>query len=181
MSICIFCGGACGRVCRGLGFEKSDGSGNARARVEALEVENTAASLPHLAEVASGPSDAKFDRVAYQREYMRGMRDRQKEQALYRCFGEAGELLYVGISLYAAKRLQQHAPTEWFNYVTTIKIERFTTRDEAMSAEDRAIRTESPLYNRTVNLWQIGRTGTRCQPGCTCRRHDPKKYIRAPA
>lgn len=29
---CIFCGGACGRVCRGLGFKNSDPSDEAKAR-----------------------------------------------------------------------------------------------------------------------------------------------------
>lgn len=35
---CIFCGGACGRVCRGLGFKSSDRSDEAKAREPARTV-----------------------------------------------------------------------------------------------------------------------------------------------
>jgi hypothetical protein len=59
----------------------SDGGVKARARVAAPEVANTEPSRVQLAEVASGPSEAKFDRLAYYRNYMREyMREYRKRK-----------------------------------------------------------------------------------------------------
>jgi hypothetical protein len=68
---------------------------------------------------------------------------------LYRHYDDAGNLLYIGISLSTAHRLGQHRLTsKWSHRVATITIERFATRDEALAAELRAIQTESPLFNK---------------------------------
>ena len=100
---CMFCGGACGRVCKGLGFKSSDGRGSvpppvkssaekaAKPLVQGVETEKNAASKPLVAQrqaqglgagVTPRPSEAKkkraprgtFDRNAYQRELMRKRR-----------------------------------------------------------------------------------------------------------
>lgn len=71
------------------------------------------------------------------------------ETELYRHFDEDGRLLYVGISLSTATRLCQHRLTaKWARQVTTITIERFPSREEALKAELRAIRTENPAHNK---------------------------------
>jgi predicted DNA-binding transcriptional regulator AlpA len=67
---------------------------------------------------------------------------------LYRAYGDDGELLYVGISLYAFERLCQHRRgSAWFDEVETIRIARYATQREAELAEREAIRTERPRYN----------------------------------
>ena len=67
---------------------------------------------------------------------------------LYRHFNAEGELLYVGISLSAVKRLSQHkCDSTWYGDIATIEIEKFPTREEAMEAETVAIQNEAPIYN----------------------------------
>lgn len=67
---------------------------------------------------------------------------------LYRYFDHASQLLYVGISLSAARRAGEHrARHSWWGAVTSITIERYPTRREALAAESTAIRTERPLHN----------------------------------
>ena len=70
-----------------------------------------------------------------------------KKTELYRCFGESGELLYVGISYSALNRLSQHRKAQWSGTERTVKIEKFATRQEAISAERAAIKREKPLFN----------------------------------
>lgn len=68
--------------------------------------------------------------------------------ALYRHFSKDHELLYVGISLCAFIRLAQHrVHSIWFNEIATVTIERFSSREEALQAETRAIKKEGPKYN----------------------------------
>ena len=67
---------------------------------------------------------------------------------LYRHFNSAGDLIYVGISMSALRRLTQHAVTaHWFSDISRVEVERFDTRDEAIAAEIKAIRSEKPLHN----------------------------------
>lgn len=71
---------------------------------------------------------------------------------LYRHYDVNNNLLYVGISLSTAARLSTHKNTSaWFEKITTIRIERFATRQEAIEAEEKTIRNEKPLYNRLMN------------------------------
>ena len=68
--------------------------------------------------------------------------------ALYRHYDAEGTLLYVGISLNAAARLAQHREhATWYSQITSVTIEKFDSRDEALAAETVAIRKESPRYN----------------------------------
>jgi hypothetical protein len=67
---------------------------------------------------------------------------------LYRHYDDAGVLLYVGISLSTILRLSQHkTDSAWFGRISTIKIEHFATRRDAIAAEVRAVRDERPLHN----------------------------------
>lgn len=67
---------------------------------------------------------------------------------LYRILGEGGELLYVGISLNVAKRMSEHrSEKSWWDEVTDIKREHYSTRETALEVESRTIKREQPKYN----------------------------------
>ena len=67
---------------------------------------------------------------------------------LYRHYDQQGQLLYVGVSLNAMARLQQHASTAgWFSKIRSVTIEQFESREKALSAERLAIVDEAPLFN----------------------------------
>ena len=67
---------------------------------------------------------------------------------LYRHFDGENVLLYVGISLSTFTRLSQHKDhAEWFKKVSSVTIEHFPTREEAIAAEKKAIKTEYPKFN----------------------------------
>lgn len=75
-----------------------------------------------------------------------------QQTALYRHFGSNSELLYVGISINAFFRLHQHGKgARWVNKITIMTIENFSTREEALAAEETAIREEKPKYNIVHN------------------------------
>lgn len=66
---------------------------------------------------------------------------------LYRHFNDAGELLYVGVTMSVFKRTSEHEDREWFPTVRTITVEVFETRDAVLAAEVDAIKAEGPIYN----------------------------------
>lgn len=67
---------------------------------------------------------------------------------LYRHFNLEGELLYVGISLSALNRLAKHkSSSHWFNEITNVTIQKFSTKEEAVAAEIEAIAKENPRHN----------------------------------
>lgn len=69
--------------------------------------------------------------------------------ALYRHFDADGKLLYVGISLNAVARLSQHKlHADWFDQIANVTVEWLESRVAALDAEIRAIRTESPAWNK---------------------------------
>lgn len=72
----------------------------------------------------------------------------RKPHALYRLFDGSGDLLYVGISLSALERMSAHRSRQpWWADVASIELENYPTRQEVLTAERRAIRTEHPRYN----------------------------------
>jgi len=67
---------------------------------------------------------------------------------LYRHFDAENNLMYVGISLSTITRLGQHQQhSKWFNEIKKVTIEHFSTRQDAIEAEKKAIKTENPKYN----------------------------------
>lgn len=71
---------------------------------------------------------------------------------LYRHYHPNGDLLYVGISLEPLRRQDRHTKmASWRNMIYRIVIEPFVTRDEALAAEQIAIRNEFPKFNITHN------------------------------
>ena len=67
--------------------------------------------------------------------------------AVYRCYSDGGELLYVGESGELGKRLASHAQKVWFTQVRGITLEWYTDELDALNAERRAINVEHPKYN----------------------------------
>jgi hypothetical protein len=60
--------------------------------------------------------------------------------------------IYVGISLDPLRRNGKHvADAAWRRMLVKILIEPFVTREEALAAEERAIRDEFPRFNKTHN------------------------------
>lgn len=71
--------------------------------------------------------------------------------SLYRHFSAAGDLLYVGISLSALVRLGQHERhSGWFASISTVKVEHFDTREQALAAERAAVENEKPQFNKNL-------------------------------
>ena len=67
--------------------------------------------------------------------------------SLYRHFDASGELLYVGVSISAFARLEQHASSAWFKSIARMDVEHFESRDAALIAERDAIMREHPKHN----------------------------------
>lgn len=71
---------------------------------------------------------------------------------LYRFYDSSETLLYVGISLSAAHRASQHrAEKPWWPEVARMDVEHLPSRQEALTAELAAIRTEHPIHNVVGN------------------------------
>lgn len=67
---------------------------------------------------------------------------------LYRHFDAEGRLLYVGISASAVQRLAAHKiKAPWASQISKVTVHHFATRPDALYAERRAIREETPLHN----------------------------------
>lgn len=68
--------------------------------------------------------------------------------ALYRCYDNENNLLYIGISLSAINRLSQHkSHSKWFDAIAKVDVEWFQDRDSAILAEMEAVRIEQPKFN----------------------------------
>jgi hypothetical protein len=71
---------------------------------------------------------------------------------LYRHYDPHGDLVYVGVSLSPLRRNEKHAASSnWRHMILRILIEPFASRQEALSAETRAIREEFPRFNKVHN------------------------------
>lgn len=76
------------------------------------------------------------------------MKSTPARQALYRFYGDGGQLLYVGITSNPGNRMAQHGATKsWWEDVRGVSIEWYDTRSAVAAAERRAIALEKPLHN----------------------------------
>ena len=76
--------------------------------------------------------------------------DFERPTALYRLFNEAGELLYIGITVNPEVRWASHRCAQsWWNEVARKDLQWLTNRAEALAAEAAAIPVERPRYNRS--------------------------------
>ena len=67
--------------------------------------------------------------------------------ALYRFFAADNSLLYVGITHRLDKRFKEHRLEKPWEAIARIELEHYETREEASSAEQRAIASENPEWN----------------------------------
>lgn len=71
--------------------------------------------------------------------------------ALYRFYGDAGRLLYVGITDDPDRRWKQHAGSkDWWPEVRGIAVDWYETRAAVEAAEKRAIAVEQPAHNKAL-------------------------------
>jgi excinuclease UvrABC nuclease subunit len=70
---------------------------------------------------------------------------------LYRFFDEAGELLYVGITVNLPLRLRAHSQRDWWTDVRTMTAEEHPDREAVLVAERVAIEGEHPRHNVCLN------------------------------
>ena len=71
------------------------------------------------------------------------------KHCLYRHYNDAGDLLYVGVSISCHRRSQQHKRnSEWYADVSKITLEWFDDKQSACKAEAEAIFNEQPLHNK---------------------------------
>lgn len=73
--------------------------------------------------------------------------------ALYRIWGDADLLLYIGVSKDFGNRWKQHAKQQpWWDEMKRLTADEwFDSREEAEAAERKAIKAERPKYNVTHN------------------------------
>jgi predicted GIY-YIG superfamily endonuclease len=67
--------------------------------------------------------------------------------AVYRCYADDGQLLYVGETGELGTRFASHAQKLWFTQVRGITLEWYADELDALNAERRAIHIEHPKYN----------------------------------
>lgn len=78
---------------------------------------------------------------------VRNLEDR--EHTLYRLYSAGGKLLYVGITCNFKNRWEQHKYTQvWWEEVATYELETYDSRSAVFAAEEAAIKTELPVYNK---------------------------------
>jgi predicted GIY-YIG superfamily endonuclease len=66
---------------------------------------------------------------------------------LYRHYDKHNNLLYVGISVNALRRLKQHKKKRWYSQIAKVTLETYPTRNKALQAEEKAIKSEKPYWN----------------------------------
>ena len=72
---------------------------------------------------------------------------------VYRCYGRGSSLLYVGCSVHPRWRVNNcHKYTYWGASISRMTISKGMSREMALDAERRAIKTENPRYNRAQRM-----------------------------
>lgn len=67
---------------------------------------------------------------------------------VYRCFDDEDDLIYVGSTINAARRIRQHrSSTYWWEDVERVTFDTYDTEAHARRAEAEAIASEEPFYN----------------------------------
>ena len=67
--------------------------------------------------------------------------------AVYRCYSDTGQLLYIGSTGGSGRRFLDHSQKIWFLEVRGITFEWYADELDARNAERRAIHVEHPKYN----------------------------------
>lgn len=76
----------------------------------------------------------------------------QTPHALYRFYGDQGQLLYIGVTLDPGTRWKTHSKDKpWWSLVASITVEQHPSRGTVLRAERAAIIEEHPRYNVIYN------------------------------
>jgi hypothetical protein len=67
--------------------------------------------------------------------------------AVYRCYSDTGQLLYIGSTGGSGRRFLDHSQKVWFLQVRGITFEWYADELDARNAERRAIHVEHPKFN----------------------------------
>lgn len=71
-----------------------------------------------------------------------------KPTTLYRFYASDGVLLYVGVAGNPGRRFEQHRGEKpWWGEVARVRLEHHESREEALEAESKVIKSEHPRYN----------------------------------
>ena len=71
---------------------------------------------------------------------------------LYRHYDINNNLLYVGISDCSKRRFEEHLKnSSWSKLSAKMNVDYYPTRNHALDAERKAIKTEMPIWNKTHN------------------------------
>ena len=91
------------------------------------------------------------------------------ETALYRIWGNADLLLYIGVSNSFGRRWAEHAKTQpWWDEKRRLTVDGwFDSREDAEAAEAAAIRVEGPKYNKRHNGQQEPESAAESRGGAT--------------
>jgi len=74
--------------------------------------------------------------------------------AVYRLFAVDDTLLYVGVGREFGVRWERHAKTQpWWPHVDHQTVQWYPGREDALAAEDQAIKSERPVYNIAGSPW----------------------------
>jgi predicted GIY-YIG superfamily endonuclease len=67
---------------------------------------------------------------------------------LYRYYGEADKLIYIGRTTNFRQRQVTHRYCEWWPLVQRVSFEFYSTKEEIINAEALAIWREQPVFNK---------------------------------
>jgi predicted GIY-YIG superfamily endonuclease len=99
----------------------------------------------------------------------------RRPSQLYRIFGDGGVLLYVGIATNAKRRIYQHKCTaSWAGLIRRHTVEDHAVREDAIAAEEQAIKAEKPLYN-------IRFAGRKARPAISNPSRNPSRSVSQPS
>jgi len=97
---------------------------------------------------------------------------------LYRFYSATGQLLYVGITMNPPERFKGHRDQkDWWDRVSGITVETYSSREELQRAERRAIQVEHPQYNiihnRSDKLRALPRSSSERVAATNCTKKNP--------
>lgn len=79
-----------------------------------------------------------------------GINKTQRLTSVYRYYDSSGILLYVGISRRLLNRMYNHElSSDWFRLASRVTLSHYATQEDAEQAEAIAIKTESPMFNKS--------------------------------
>ena len=81
---------------------------------------------------------------------------RTQPHDVYTLKDDAGQAIYVGLSVNTERRLLQHRQKPWFSEARRVEVQTFADWAQAKQAEGLAIRELAPAYNSQQEAWAAG-------------------------